>query len=76
MNPLAYAFYKRELKTELKRLSRCNRNRNPRSESGARGARAEPGKSRTEAGQKQNIANSLDYGTLHNAIVMLNKKHW
>ena len=34
VNPLAYAFYKRKLKTELKRLVRCKRNQNLRIKSG------------------------------------------
>ena len=41
VNPIAYAFYKRELKTELKRLFRCNKNRNARSESAPRGRQRE-----------------------------------
>ena len=41
VNPLAYAFYKRELKTELEKLFRCNRNRNRRSESAPRGRQRE-----------------------------------
>ena len=41
VNPIAYAFYKRELTTELKRLFRCNRKQNLRNESGARGWRRE-----------------------------------
>ena len=36
VNPIAYAFYKRELKTELKKLFRCNREEKFRNESGQR----------------------------------------
>ena len=41
VNPIAYAFYKRELTTELKRLFRCKRNQNLRDESGGSGQQRE-----------------------------------
>ena len=37
VNPVAYAFYKREITKELQKLFRCNRKQNLRNESGARG---------------------------------------
>ena len=41
VNPVAYAFYKREIRKELQKLFRCNRKQNLRNESGARGRRRE-----------------------------------
>ena len=41
VNPIAYAFYKRELKKELEKLFRCNRKQNRRNELAARGRQRE-----------------------------------
>ena len=41
VNPVAYAFYKREIKTELKKLFRCSRKENGRKKSAARGRQRE-----------------------------------
>ena len=41
VNPVAYAFYKREIKKELDKLFRCNRKQDLRNESGASGRQGE-----------------------------------
>ena len=41
VNPVAYAFYKREIKKELDKLFRCNRKQNVRNASGASGRQSE-----------------------------------